>query len=225
MPVNAVELAFRPDGFERLDSVGVYLGSFDPLHRGHEWVVAQLLARFGGVLLLLPGRHFHKEVRYPQNATLDQRLELLTAFAQGQGDRVAVGVAGEVLFVRLARALEELLPGVALSFALGDETYSRLADSASYFSRSGLAWTPREAEDLRRICGQAMVFGRTRPGGGFLEVPRAIRAISSTRVRSEVRRLRQENAGAAESWHRLAPQISLPVWRWIQCHDLYRHSG
>jgi len=47
MPVNAVELAFRPDGFERLDSVGVYLGSFDPLHRGHEWVVAQLSPALG----------------------------------------------------------------------------------------------------------------------------------------------------------------------------------
>ena len=217
----AVELAFQPEGFDRLTNAGVYLGSFDPLHRGHEWVIGQLLDRFGGAIVLVPARHFHKEVRYPQNATLEQRLELLVAFARGRGDRIAVGVAGEVLFVRLARALEALLPGVAFSFALGDETYSRLADSASYFSRSGLAWTSQDEADLRKLCRQAVILGRGRWEEGFVKVPATMRTISSTMVRATIGQVRIEQAAVAEAWRRLAPMISWPVWQWILRHGLY----
>lgn len=135
----AVELAFLPEGFDSLTDAGVYLGSFDPLHRGHEWVVGQLLDRFDGAIVLVPDRHFHKEVRHPVNATLLRRLEMLTAFAREQAGRVAVGLAGEILFIRLARALETRFPKLEMSFALGDETFSRLRASADYFARSGLA--------------------------------------------------------------------------------------
>ena len=35
-----------------------FLGSFDPLHKGHEWIIDQLLKRFDAVLVLIPAVHF-----------------------------------------------------------------------------------------------------------------------------------------------------------------------
>jgi cytidyltransferase-like protein len=206
----------------RARSVGVYLGSFDPPHRGHEFIAGELSRRCEAVLLLLPAWHFHKVVRPGLNASLDQRLEML-ALARGRlGARLVCGCTREVLFVRLRRLLADRLPGAQLSLAMGNETFERVRDSRRTFERCGFSWTAREEKQLAATVQDALVFGRTAAPAGCVAVPKDLRAISSTKVRGTVATLHGEHAAAAEWERRLAPMLSAGVARYVRENGLYR---
>jgi cytidyltransferase-like protein len=197
-------------------SLAVLLGSFDPPHRGHEWLVARLLEHAEAVLLLLPARHVHKQVLPGLNAPLHERLAML-ALLEGREPRLRSRLSDESLFLRLDAALARVLPGTAISFAMGDETFDRLRDSERYFRAAHLAWGPAEARHLERLLPRTLVFGRHGAASG-LTVPAEIAAISSTRVRRAAARLEREHAPEAR-WDRelgslLAPDVLQHV------HDL-----
>lgn len=179
------------------ETLGVLLASFDPPHRGHRWIVEQLLARCPRVLLLIPARHFSKTVVPGLNATLGQRLAMLRALARRWPERVRAEVSDVVLFVDLARTLE-LRPGVGeVVFAMGDETRRLVRDSRRYARRLGRPWTAADDRRLSRVLERALVVDRSDTAGDAVPVPPSLRGISSTRVRATAAGLPRDAAPAA----------------------------
>ena len=198
------------------------VGSFDPLHRGHQWMVQLLLARFEAVLLLVPARHFSKTVCPPRNATLDQRLEMIQrVYPPGPGSRVLCGVATEVLFIRLASVLAESFPAAELSFGMGNDTFGLLLDSASYYRTLGLPWGEAEQRQLRRLRRRVVVFGRSTTGATHVPVPHQLRQVSSTRVRRVAGALWRAQAPAGRWAAELRALVAPPIIRYLREHQLY----
>lgn len=201
--------------------LGLYLGSFDPLHLGHEWVAGRLLERCGRVLLVVPGRHFDKSIRPGENASLGQRLVMIERFARRAGGPVLGGVAGEVLFVRLAARAAALFPQAGITFGMGDDTYARLLRSPEYFARAGLTWTETDAGTLDFLRRTALVFGRRQDGPGRLRVPDDLREVSSTRVRTAVAALRGDPRHAAARLQELRTLVSPDILEFVLQAGLY----
>lgn len=202
-------------------SICGYLGSFDPLHRGHEWIVEQLLERFDAVLVLIPAFHFEKTVRFPLNATLEQRIEMLVSLRKRWGDRIGIGLAHEVLFIRLAECLKEHLPSAEIFFGMGNETFERVLNSKVYYEQVGLPWTEEDHAKLERVREKVVVFGRSGNADHILPVPESVRWISSTLVRETVRECRKSSFSEA-TWHKkLAEMISPEIFTFIRQGGLY----
>lgn len=201
--MNHVAIANLTEDARRTRTLGVIVGSFDPLHLGHEWMVRQLLQRCDRVLLLVPLRHFDKHPVWPFNATFAQRLAMIARLSERSGGRILGGVTREVLFVRLADKLAALFPDAAVTFAMGDDTWRRLLRSSEYFARLGLSWTAAEASRLARLRRRVIVFGRSGDAAGRNRVPAAVRDISSTRIRA----LAFSGAGDAVLHRFVAPDI------------------
>ena len=182
-----IELQPTTQDLAHIRSVCGYLGSFDPLHKGHEWIVEHLLTRFEVVLLLVPGMHFEKTIQFPHNATLEQRLSMLNLFAASKPGRVLVGLAHEVLFIRLADQLAHIFPQAEITFAMGNETFEKFLASAKYYARMGLPWATEDQTRLDDLRQRIVVFGRSGTDARFTPVPEAVRHISSTRVRKIVK--------------------------------------
>lgn len=210
--MSAIKLQPTPQDLSHIRSLCGYLGSFDPLHKGHEWIVEHLLTRFDAVLLLVPGRHFEKTVRFPHNATLEQRLVMLNLFAASKAGRVLVGLAHEVLFLRLADQLAHVFPQADISFAMGNETFAKFLASAEYYAKVGLPWTKEEQTRLDHLRQRIVVFGRSETDTGFVPIPESVRYISSTRVRTMIRERRYET---------LPDMISPCIFPYIRQQALY----
>lgn len=210
--MNGLWIPGLPADAARITSLGVYLGSFDPLHRGHEWLAGQLLERCARVLLLVPSVHFHKRIRTTANATLAQRLAMIHCFSKRERGLILGGVAEEVLFVRLALCLRAVFPAASLTFGMGDDTFDRLLRSRHYFTRQGLAWTPEAAAGLEWVRVRTMVFGRSGNGPGRITVPEPPRGISSTAVRAAV---------AAGDWAALEAMVAPDIAWFIRREGLY----
>lgn len=170
----------------REGTIGVMLGSFDPPHRAHEHVLEELLRRFGHAIALVPTRHFWKRIEPGRNATLEQRLAMLEPICRRAGGRLVAGLAHEVLYLRLATALRQALPGCDIVFGLGDETFGKVLESRRYFALSGLAWTPADEQALAHFTETAIIFARGGRQPGCLRLPAELRGVSSTRIRDAV---------------------------------------
>ncbi len=219
--MDALFVSNLPADVATWTKLGLYLGSFDPLHLGHEWAAGRLLERCGRVLLVVPGRHFDKAIRPGENASLAQRLAMIERFARRAGGPVLGGVAGEVLFVRLAARAAALFPRAEITFGMGDDTYARLLRSPEYFERAGLAWTEDDAELLAGLQRRALVFGRRQDGPGRLTVPEDLREISSTRVRAAVAALRGDPRLAAVRLQELRTLVAPDILELVLQSGLY----
>ena len=219
--MDALLLPNLPADAASWKELGLYLGSFDPLHLGHEWAADRLLDRCGRALLVVPGRHFDKSIRPGENASLAQRLAMIGQFARRAGGPVLRGVAGEVLFVRLAARAAALFPRAEITFGMGDDTYGRLLRSPEYFVRAGLAWTAADAESLAGLRRRALVFGRREGGPGRVEVPADLREISSTRVRAAVAELRGDPRHAAARLQELRTLVAPDILEFVLRSGLY----
>jgi len=219
--MQKIDIRFMPIKTSQIRSFCGFLGSFDPLHKGHEWIVDKLLERFDAVLLLLPAFHFEKTVRFPLNATFEQRLEMLATFSKRKGNRIAAGLAHEVLFIRLADYLVRLFPTTEIAFGMGNETFEKVLVSKTYYARLGLTWTTEDQDKLERLRKKIVVFGRSKNNGHFTKVPEDLRQISSTRVRETVMELRKTGASEAIWQERLGKMISPEVFRFILQEKLY----
>lgn len=208
-----------------LGSLAAIVGSFDPLHRGHQWMVEQLLERFEAVALLIPTWHFEKRVRFPENATLPQRLELIERAyrAEPARDRIWAGLTGELLFLRLACLLERRFAGARIGFGMGSDTYRKLLASPRYYARLGLRWGERQRQALEALCSEVVVFDRGgQPWRGAVPAPFALQHVSSTRVRQLAARLHASGASTA-AWERaLGPLLAPQVIGYLRERGLYR---
>lgn len=201
-----------------------FLGSFDPFHHGHAWVTQAILERFDAALLMVPASHFHKTVRYPQNARFSQRLAIMRAIFENQGT-VGLGLAHEVLFLRLHRQLQAMFPQADIGFVMGNDTFARFLDSRRYYQRLGLAWGEAEEDALAGLRQKVRVFGRSAAGSGALPVPCRICRISSTKVRETVAQLWRENATESQWNARLAELIGPEALGIIRQAGLYVHKN
>jgi cytidyltransferase-like protein len=178
------------------------VGSFDPIHRGHQRMIAELRRRRDRVLLLVPTLHLEKQVRFPENATLPQRVEMIRRVYPAGG--VEARTTDDVLFVRLAQQHPEAL------FGVGRDTLEKLLRSRSYFERLGLGWTHEEERALARLRSRVVVFDRR-------ELP-----ISSTEIRRLAGELHAKGARDAE-WRRcLGPLVAPPIISYVRENGLYR---
>jgi nicotinic acid mononucleotide adenylyltransferase len=203
-------------------SLAVVLGSFDPPHRGHDWVLRQLLGRFDAAALLIPVTHFHKGVVYPANATLMQRLTMLEQ-AYGRGPQpVYLGLARQGLYLKLAEAMAEAFPDAKVGFGMGDDSHARLLDSAAYFASLGLGWTRADALALQRLASCCVVFGRHGKQPGAVQEPAWVRQISSTGVRQAVFALRSRGVPRAQWSEQLADWLLPEVESLVEQFELYR---
>jgi cytidyltransferase-like protein len=218
---SAIDIRFTTIRPAHLHSLCGFLGSLDPIHKGHEWMIETLLERFERVLLLVPGVHFEKQIRFPRNATLEQRLDMLTILANCKGDQIAVGLAHEVLFIRLANCLRQCFPNTAISFGMGNETYERVLASKAYYERLGLAWNEQEQAKLEQLQKTIVVFGRSGNSNGVISVPEHVRRISSTLVRETVRELRRTGASEKIWQARLGTMISPEILQFVRQKGLY----
>jgi cytidyltransferase-like protein len=188
--MNDIDLFREPPGAPPR-AVGAYLGSFDPPHLGHAFVVRELLRRFDRVLVLVPARHFEKRVDYPRNATFEQRLRMLDSIVAIAPDRVGTGLTREVLYLRLAEQLRVRHPGAAVGFGMGDDSHARFLASREYYAREGLPWGAEQDTALRVLDEHVVVFARHGTSPHAVRVPDALQNLSSTRVRQMVARGRE----------------------------------
>jgi cytidyltransferase-like protein len=219
--MQAIDMRLTTIDPAKIHSLCGFLGSFDPIHKGHEWMIDALLERFDGVLLLVPGVHFEKQIQFPRNATLEQRLEILTILANRKGKRIAVGLAHEVLFIRLADCLRQRFPNTVISFGMGNETYERVLASKAYYERLGLAWNEQEQAKLEQLKKTIVVFGRSINSNGVISVPEQVQGISSTLVRETVRELRRTAAPESLWQEQLATMISPDALQFVRQKGLY----
>ncbi len=149
--MNRVTIANLTEDARRTRTLGVIVGSFDPLHRGHEWMVRQLLRRCDRVLLLVPLRHFDKHPVWPANATFTQRLAMIARLAERSGGRVLGGVTREVLFVRLA-AERWPFPRATILFGMGDDAWRPGAPLPGVFRSAPACRGPRRMPAGSHAC-------------------------------------------------------------------------
>lgn len=185
--------------------VGVFGGSFDPLHVGHLIVAEHAAVRLGleGVRFVPAGRHPFKT---GHGASAEHRVAMVELGIRDNPrfvlDPREARRPGPSYTVETLRALAAESPGDALFFLVG-------ADAA----RELPAW--RDAEGIAAL---ATVVALTRPGAvapahpliaRILEVPAV--DVSATAIREAVRR--------GESIRYLVPG---PVEDYIRRHGLYR---
>lgn len=206
-------------------TLGCFLGSFDPFHKGHEWITEKLLTLYDAAILWIPAVHFEKKALYPENATYEQRLDMLTAYCTTQKGRLGLGLTREVLFIRLHDAITGLFPGIHVYWGMGEDTYHRFRLSKEYYPRMGIDWTAADARKLNEMNRHITVFSRSGNATRFIRPPKAIQSISSTTIRKKVFDLHAGNVSGKE-WHRrLTPMVRPEIIDYIQTHKIYTSAS
>jgi nicotinate-nucleotide adenylyltransferase len=187
-------------------NIGIFGGTFDPVHRGHLAVARAALRRLKlDRLVFVPaGVSPHKQHRRPR-ASFAHRFAMLKLATAGE-PRFAVsrleakGVHYSVDTVR--RMKRRLKPGDRLFFVIGADAFREIS-----------TWW--RAEDLLRECEFAVA---TRPGASLKRTGSAVvhrlrvyNRVSATQVRAAARR-----------GGRLARLVPTPVADHIRKNHLYR---
>ncbi|MEO8449278.1 MAG: nicotinate-nucleotide adenylyltransferase [Gemmatimonadota bacterium] len=183
--------------------IGVFGGSFDPIHHGH-LIVAELLRERLGLdeLWLIPAGEQPFKVGQHRAPAADRAamVELAVAASSGlRADRVEVDRPGPSYTVDTLRTLRKRCPTDHFSLLVGSDA-----------ARDLPKW--READALRGLA-EVIVFRRGSEAGepGTVEVPRI--EISSTAVRERVK------AGKSVRYW-----VPAPVEAYIAEHGLYRNG-
>ncbi|RMG28341.1 MAG: nicotinate-nucleotide adenylyltransferase [Gammaproteobacteria bacterium] len=206
--------------------IGVYGGTFDPVHFGHlrtAWEVADRLAL--DEVRMVPARH--PPHRPPPVAGPGQRRDMLALALVGQErlrlDETELERPGPSWMVDTLECLRARVGDVPLVLVLGEDAFAglprwraprRILDLAhlAVMTRPGSAppsrgqvadwYQARRAESVDEL--------RRSPGGRILRCPVTLLDISGTRIRELIGRGRE-------------PRYLLPeaVWRYIQEKGLY----
>jgi nicotinate-nucleotide adenylyltransferase len=156
--------------------IGVFGGSFDPIHHGHLIAAASLADALELDQVRMMVARAQPLKRDGHGAAAPDRAEMVRLAVGGdprlRADRSELDREEPSYTVDTLRALRAALPGAELVLLLG-------ADAAAELPR----W--REAEAIPALA-RVEVFAREGAGGGSRAVPRV--DISSTEIRERVRR-------------------------------------
>jgi cytidyltransferase-like protein len=198
------------------------LGSYDPVHRGHLWMMRRMLSESDALLVLVPERHFDKDPRPGFNATTEQRLEMLRLLPYDVRARAGFGRTRVVLFAELLRELESRWPAQQLRFAMGDDTYRRMLRSRAYYREVGRRFGAAERARVARLAETTRVFARHRSRPDWITVPDEVVTVSSTRVRRLAVSLHGGGA-SLQAWRgALRPLVTAPVAAHLYRERIYR---
>lgn len=194
-------------------SVCGYMGSFDPPHRGHQWISSYLADRFELVVLLVPIIHFEKSIVYPHNALIPQRIGMLDIMGERIRERTVAAVTSEILFLEIELLMSAIWPDATINFGMGSDTYGKFLNSERYYRRCGKAWRDRECERVRNLTSRIVVFNRTKRFENGVDVPEPLRMISSTTIRCLIGELRATEAPLSDwttALMKMVPEAMIP---------------
>lgn len=181
--------------------IGVFGGSFDPIHHGHLIAATSLADALGLDQVRMVVARAQPLKRDGHGAAAADRAEMVGLAVRGdsrlRADRSELDREGPSYTVDTLRALREGLPGAELVLLLG-------ADAAAELPR----W--REAEAIPALA-RVEVFARGGAGAGSPAVPRV--DISSTEIRERVRR-----------GHSIRYWVPDAVAEYIAAHRLYEEE-
>ena len=181
--------------------IGIFGGSFDPIHHGHLIAAASLAES-----LALDAVHLvvaHRQPLKPEGhvATGEQRAAMVDLAVRGddrlRADRSELAREGPSYTVDTLRALRSEHAGAELVLLLGADTASRMHQ-----------W--REPDEIFKLC-RVETFAREGIGEAGIQVPRL--DISSTAIRARLR--------AGRSIRYWVPE---PVADYIGAQRLYRED-
>ena len=193
----------------RRDVIGIFGGSFDPVHHGHLIVARAVAERLGleGVRFVPAREQPFKAGRHA--ASPQARAAMLELAVAGEAglavDRIELDRPGPSFTVDTLRALRSREPGRDFALCVGADAARDLADWREAAALPGLATLVVFARP------GAPVPGRLPTGTQVVEAPQL--DISATDVRARVREGR--------SIRFLVPE---PVAAYIAAHRLYRES-
>ena len=217
-----------------MSALGLFGGTFDPIHFGHLRLATELAEAFklDQVLFVPNGLPYHRG--RDAHASSEQRLTMLKLATQrdarfGIDDRELRREGPTYTYDTLAEIRRERGPDVPLVFLMGSDTFAKLdgwhrwtelfdlahfavavrADDAQWFSKGPGAF-PREAWPRMTLNLREMLAA---PAGKVMTFSMTPLAISSTAIRT----LAGENA----SIRYLTPE---PVVEYIRTHHLYAHN-
>jgi len=194
-----------------MELIGIFGGSFNPIHRGHlhAAALAREAARLERVIFVPASRPPHKS-----NAALapdTDRMAMLKLAIEGDGASEVSGIelesGGPRFTIDTLDALQKTYPGVGLRFILGWDSLRDLPhwrDPEAILDRHGVIAVDRPGVD-ERVPALAVRCTLVR-GNPF--------AISATAVR--------ERAAAGLSLRQLVPD---PVAEYIESRRLYSRDG
>lgn len=184
--------------------LGILPAAFNPPTRAHLALAQSALATVDEVLFVLPRGFPHKSY---EDATFDQRVQMLTAATAGQ-PHYSIAASDGGLFIEIAGECREAYSDNArLLFICGRDAAERI-----------VAWDYGEPGAFRRMLDQFELLVAARHGEyeppaeirhcvHTLEVPREISQISASEVRDRLRR--------AAPWEHLVPSQIVPMVRQI----------
>lgn len=199
--------------------VGVYGGTFNPIHRGHVHILGEFIKRLGldRVLLIPDGTPPHKTAS--GLASPEDRAQMCRLAAIGLGvvevSAMELERPGKSFTSDTLTELHGLYPGDELYFLMGEDmflTVDKWHDAPTIFRLAVLCASPRSPEGYGRLLekqsGLEVMGARCRVEDiPFLDV-------SSTRIR--------EMAGAGEDISGLVPD---EVARYIEDKGIYKDGG
>lgn len=200
------------------NAIGVFGGTFDPIHHGHLIIAGELRFRLGldQVLFLPAGRPPHKT---DQDITPDHhRLAMLETALAGDPtlavSYVDIEREGLSYTADSMRVHQQLYPEAEIMFLMGQDSFRDLPHwheprRIAEMVRIGVAMRPGVVVDVENIFSR---IPETEGRVDFVDVP--LIQIASSDIRRRVR-----------SNEPIRYHVPVPVEEYIQQHGLYRHAG
>lgn len=201
-------------------NVGVFGGTFDPVHNGHLFVAEGARAELGlDRVVFLPSKGGRHRDGAPSASAADRVAMLRLAIAANMGFALdesdlaeeATGYTADVLPVLRSRYADDALTFIVGGDSLVDSKWRRFDDVLDGLDCFAVA--PRTARDLEAVERiQAELHERHRRKIRVLRLPSLTESASLVRARLARR----------ESVRYVVPE---PVWRYIERHQLYRQAS
>ncbi len=201
-----------------MDRIGVYGGTFDPVHRGHLAVARSVRQAFDlNRILFIPARQ--SPLRAPPLASANDRLAMVGCAIEGfpgfEVSAIDIERSGPSYMIDTLQGLAAKRPAAELFLILGADAVSELP-----------AW--RHAD---RILAAAQIIAVPRPGHST-EIPREVLALHArAEIRIHVHRMPPVDISASRIRAQCARGRPVDAWvprcvaEYIAAHDLYADDG